>query len=62
MKKNDKKNAKIHPKKPVKKAPKKPEEPKLSAEDLEIIKHIEFLLMLGLMEDFDLFEQDEKPK
>jgi hypothetical protein len=34
----------------------------LSAEDAEIIKHLEFLMMLGLLEDFDLFEQEAKPK
>ena len=31
-------------------------------EDAEIIKHLEFLMMLGLLEDFDLFEQEAKPK
>ena len=61
-KKNDKKTTKIHPKKPVAKSTKKKSKENLSAEDAEIIKHLEFLMMLGLLEDFDLFEQETKPK
>ena len=61
-KKNDKKSTKIHPKKPVAKSTKKKSKETLSPEDAEIIKHLEFLMMLGLLEDFDLFEQEAKPK
>ena len=61
-KKNDKKSTKIHPKKTAAKSTKKKSQENLSAEDAEIIKHLEFLMMLGLLEDFDLFEQEAKPK
>ena len=61
-KKNDKKRTKIHPKKTAAKSTKKKSKETLSAEDAEIIKHLEFLMMLGLLEDFDLFEQEAKPK
>ena len=61
-KKNDKKSTKIHPQKAVLKPTKKKKEEKLSPEDIEIIEHLEFLMMLGLLQDFDLFEQEGKPK
>mgnify|MGYP001158313453 CR=1 FL=1 len=61
-KKNDKKSTKIHPQKTAAKSTKKKSKETLSAEDAEIIKHLEFLMMLGLLEDFDLFEQEAKPK
>ena len=61
-KKNDKKSTKIHPKKTAAKSTKKKSKETLSAEDAEIIQHLEFLMMLGLLEDFDLFEQEAKPK
>jgi hypothetical protein len=61
-KKNDKKSTKIHPNKTAAKSTKKKSKETLSAEDAEIIKHLEFLMMLGLLEDFDLFEQEAKPK
>jgi hypothetical protein len=61
-KKDDKKSTKIHPKKTAAKSIKKKSKETLSPEDAEIIKHLEFLMMLGLLEDFDLFEQEAKPK
>lgn len=61
-KKDDKKRTKIHPKKTAAKSIKKKSKETLSPEDVEIIKHLEFLMMLGLLEDFDLFEQEAKPK
>ncbi len=56
-KKNDKKSTKIHPKKTAAKSIKKKSKETLSAEEAEIIKHLELLIMRGLLEDFDLFEQ-----
>ena len=62
IKKNDKKSTKIHRKKTPAKSTEKKSKETLSAEDAEIIKNLEFLMMLGLLEDFDLFEQEAKPK
>ncbi len=61
-KKNDKKPTKIHRSKVQANAVPLPIPEPISQEDAEIIKHLEFLLMLGLLEDFDLFEQEPKPK
>ena len=45
----------VNPKKPAQKQPK----PAMgSPDDAEIIEHLEFLMLLDLLQDFELFEED----
>lgn len=57
--KNKKDPAILGTPKPTSKPTKKPEKTTdLSPEDIEIIEHLEFLLLLDLLRDFELFEED----